>query len=470
MIKLNYQKKILEKGTVLIISSIILVLLLILSVYFLTFTLTEFRISKSEIISTQTYYLAEAGVNEAIWKLKHDPDWKINFETEPGCYTWGSSFERAGIIFSNDSYQIQVQNSDCARGQIIATSTIALADGKIAQRVIKTKVFKSTGSFTGDSAIFTGGTSENIDVNSSIVNIHNGNIFSNSNFNISWFSDFNIFDNLETEDIEGKVLAVGNINVSWSSSLNSTATCAKNICQGNCLEEGCPPESLSAPMIDFDSEDENSYKNKAIAAQENNQCSILCNEIECSSNCLLTDEEFEELLWQVGEDGTLTLNNDITYITGPIELRGGRQLVVNGALVADGTINIGERNCWTYRGQKDCGCSQITIYDPGVDRPSGLLTKAKMNIGSYSSFQDIEITGLIYAIDEIRIVSLPWSFTLTGGIITRKFSLTSAWASFNIYLDDSIIAEGIWGGVQPPDGEKPPYSPIVTVEHWEEAY
>jgi len=459
-----------ERGVVLIISSMVLVILLFMGAYFLSFTLTEFRISQSEVASAQTYYLSEAGINEAIWKLKNDATWKENFETDPGCYTWGDVFSREGALFAGGFYQVQIQNSDCARGEIVATSTLDLAEGKTAQRVVKTKVFKSIGSLTKDSAVFTGGPSENIDINSSLVNIYDGNLLSNSNINISWWSDVDVFDDLGTAEIEGKTLSVGNLNVSQSSSLYATASCAKNICEGDCLDEGCPPDTFSAPMVDFDSEDLNSYKNKALTAEGSSQCSVLCNGLECDTRCIYMDEEFEDLLWQVGKGGVLTLNNQITYVEGSFELRGGRNLVVNGALVADRTIDIGERYCWTKQGQKDCDYNQITVNDPGQDIPSGLLTKSKLNIGSYSSFQDIEITGLIYAIDEIKIVSLPWSFEVVGGIISRKFSLTSAWSSFNIYLNNSIISEGIWAGPQPPEGEKPPFSPLVTIEHWEESY
>ena len=462
--------KLQERGVVLIISSLALVILLFLGAYFLSFTLTEFRISQSEVASAQTYYLSEAGINEAIWKLKNDSAWKENFETDPGCYTWQDTFSREGILFAGGSYQVQIQNSGCARGEIVATSTLDLAEGKTAQRVVKTKIFKSIGSLTKDSAIFTGGPSENIDFNSSIVNIYDGNLSSNSNINISWWSDVNVFDDLETAETEGKTLAAGNLNVSWSSTLYATASCAKNICEGDCFDDGCPHDTFSAPMVDFDSEDSNSYKNKALTAEGNGQCSVLCNGIECDTRCVYTDEEFEDILWQVGKDGAIILDNEITYVEGSLKLRGGRSLVVNGTLVTDGTIDIGEKNCWTNQGQKDCGYNQITVNDPGQDIPSGILTKRKLNIGPYSSFQDIEITGLIYAIDEIKIVSLPWSFEIIGGIISRKFSLTSAWSSFNIYLNNSIISEGIWAGPQPPEGEKPPYSPLVTIEHWEESY
>jgi len=459
-----------KKGTILIVSVLIMGLLLILAAYFLTFTLTESRISQSQMVAAQTYYLAEAGINEAIWKLKNDPEWKDNFETEPGCYTWTASFSRSNIFFPNSSYQVQIQNSDCARGQITATSTIELSGGKTSQRVVRTKVFKAIGSLTGDSAIFSGGTSENINISASIINLYDGNLFSNNNTNINWWSEVSVHDDPETEKLEGKALANGNLNVSWSSTLDANSRCAKNVCEGDCLEEGCPPTTISMPMVDFDSDDENSYKSKASTSQDAGLCSILCNGIECENKCILTETEFEDLLWQVGKGGTLTFNSEITYVTGKINLKGGRSLVVNGALVADGTINIGEDYCWTNKGQKDCDFDQITIIDPGVDKPSGILTKSKLNFGPYSSFQDIEITGLIYANDEIRITSLPQSFTVTGGILARKIYFGSLWSDFNICLNNSIILEGVWAGPKPPEGTKPPFSPIVTIEHWEEAY
>jgi len=175
-------------------------------------------------------------------------------------------------------------------------------------------------------------------------------------------------------------------------------------------------------------------------------------------------------LWQVGPDGTLTLNNEITYVTGGIELKGGRRLQINGTLVADSTIDIGEKQCWTNNGQKDCGYDQITVSDPGEGKPSGILTKGKINFGLYSSYQNFEIVGLVYANDEISLVSMPSAFTIRGGILGRKISVTSAWHNLNIYLDNTIITEGIWGGSKPPEGTAPPYSPVVTVEHWEESY
>lgn len=459
----------LEKGTILIISVLIMAVLLIMGAYFLIFTVAESKISKSQMMAMQTYYLAEAGINEAIWRINNDQEWENNFETPPNCYDWSTSSFRGDILLPGSSYNIEVSNSDCGKAEIISTSVLNLFGGKTSQRIVKTKVFKAIGSLIQDAAFFSGGNSENIDITASVLNINNGNIFSNNNANINLASNVSVFDDPDTEIEEGKAMVGNNLNISWGSSFNVSASCAKNICQGDCSEEGCPPSVVSMPMIDFDSIDENSYKSQASVLEEQG-CQILCNGVQCSNKCVLSATEFSDLLWQVGQNGTLLLPNNITYITGSVDLKGGRILSIDGILVADGTINIGEQYCWTNKGKKQCGNNQISVSDPGLGVPSGILTKRKINFGLYSSSQDIGIRGLVYADDEIRLVSMPKSFTVIGGILARKLSITSAWSALNIYLNNNIILEGIWGGPKPPEGVKPPFSPVVTIEHWEEAY
>lgn len=472
----NFKKRIFsERGVIIIMASITLTLLLLLSFYFLNFTVSELKISESQSKATQVYYLAEAGINEAIWKLKYDPTWKSNFEIEGVCENWSADFSRVDVLFPNSSYEVHIQNSDCARGEIISTAQLSLADGRVVQRELKVKIFKAFGSLTEDSAIFSGGTSENVSIQFSNINIYDGNFFSNKNLNIKYFSTVNVEDNPETEEKEGKVLAGGNIS-EVASTINSIAICSKNICyesyEDACFEEGCPPESAAMPGVNFNLEDTDSYYSRAQTLQNNLECSVLCDGALCATDCIYTEDDFEDLLWQVGKGKTLILNNKITYVTGGIDLKGERRIVVNGILIADGTVNIGERYCWTKQGQKDCGFNQITINDPGPEEPSGLLTQKKMNFGPYSSFEDINIVGLLYAYDELKIVSMPKSFNITGGILARKISFTSAWLPVNIYLDNIIISEAIWGGPVPPIEEDLPYpySPVVTIEHWEETY
>jgi hypothetical protein len=497
------EKKFKKKGVISVIAFLTLGILTLLSIYFLSFTLIESRISKSQETATKTYYLAEAGINAAIWKLKNDAittdgddAWEICFVTSTApcvdCTTWSDTIViDTGFLIPNSTTTVTIQNSQCARGEIIATSTIALPDGKTTQRVVKTTVFKSLASPTSDSAIVSGGASENIDLNYSKLRVY-GSFFSNHNFNIKGESTVEVNP---TGPAEGKILAVGIYNESADSTVSSTAICAKNICNSTstcgctdvdkfekCEINSCPPKPISTPIVDFDSDSENSFKSRAQIAEDTGQCQHLCNDTTCLCNgnpcpernkCVLTDNEFENLLWAAGEGGTLALNSTsipgVVYVEGAIELRGSKHLIVNGSLVADDNITIGERNSWVKGGEKHEGPSQITINRPTATTTSGLLTKRKINFGQYSSFENVSIVGVIYANDEIKLTSVPNTIDITGGIVSRKLSLISIWQWLNINLDNDIILYGL-GYIINGKGVDPEYSPIITIEHWEESY
>jgi len=457
-----------KKGVILLIAVIVLTILLLLGVYFLTFTLTESKISQSQAFASQTYYLAEAGIRQAIWKLKNEEPYKSDFMTEPTCQNWSANFSGGGGLIPNGSYEVSIQNTECARAKIISTATLQLSGGKEVKRVIKTTAFKAISGPTQDSAVFSGGTSENTEIYSSKLRINNGNLYCNNNLILKSWSQVTVLDNPETEELEGQALAVAKLDVSSNSILNSTTKCDKDACLGDCLS--CPPASISMPMLNFDA-----YKNDAQIAENNGQCEVLCNGIQCSTKCIFTTSEFENLLCQVGKNGELTLNNNVTYITGPFELKGGRRLIVNGVLAADGTIDIGTTFCWKCGAQKDCEFDKITVCDfadplqptpcQEAGKRAGLFSKAKINFDIYSSFQNIKIGGLIYAEEQLRMTNFPYSFTVKGGILARKIYITSVsfGALLDIYLDNSIISEGL--------GEFDPlYSPVITVEHWEEVY
>ncbi len=471
----NMNKK--NKGVILIVAVLILTSLMILGSYFLAFTVSESKISSFDKLASQTYYSAEAGINEAIWKLKNDnttldgdSTWADDF-VDPaknpdvnGNY-WIANFTHS---FGGGSYNVTIQNSGMGLGNIVSTATIPIGGGKTSRRIIKTTVFKALASPLQDSAVFTGGPSENIDINFSKVKIEKGNLFSNNNLNISSYSDVQVFDNLETPEKEGFTFAINNFNNNGS--ITTEAVCAKNRCDSGCPSNSCPRAAISVPLVDFDSVSQYSFKSRA---QNNQNCRILCNGTLCSTKCVLSSSEFSDLLWQTGQNGILTLNNEITYVTGLVDLKGGHRLVVNGALVSDDNVYIGENYSWTKQGDKHEGFDQITITRPSPDpnpHPSGLLAKRKINFGPYSSSQPINIEGIVYSNDEVRIISLPQSFNITGAVIGRKFYMASLWQGFNITLDNDIIWYGLGYKIGGEFIEPPVYSPVITVGHWEENY
>ncbi len=225
-----------QKGTLLIISVLTLGLLMLLAVYFLTFNLTESKISESQKAAAQTYYLAEAGINEAIWKLKNDSEWSVNFISSSTCEDWEAGFTRSSAIYSNGYYAVSIKNSSCGNGEITATSTLDTANGK-AQRVVKTKVFKAESNPISEYNVFTGGHGENIKIRlTDPFYVYDGYLFSNNNLIIRDSSKVYI-------DGNKKALVRNNITISNDSELTATS-CASNVCDAGCLANECPPDSI----------------------------------------------------------------------------------------------------------------------------------------------------------------------------------------------------------------------------------
>lgn len=479
-----------QKGVILIIAVLTLGTLLLLGSYFLSFTITESKISKSQEVATQAYYLAEAGINEAIWKLKNDDTaedgddvWKDEFvatstNPDPEGNYWSDTFVRN--YTQNSTTTVSIQNFKRAGGEIITISTVGFAKGKTAQRVVKTKVLRALGSLTEDSPIFAGSPSGESAIKNSIMNVYNGNMFVNNNLNIKKQSTVNVYDNPATTDIqEGKVLVAG--NCIGAEKINASSICCADICNTtstcectditkfeNCEVNSCPPISVDMPPVDFDS-----YYSKAEQAELYGLCSVSGKKfgqatITLSTKCVFTEKEFEDLLQEVGWWGTLILEHRTNgfaistyYVEGGITVGGGRHLEINGVLVTDKTVNIGK---WSD--------GHLAISDPGQGIPSGLLTRKKMNFGGwFLVYKEVDVEGLLYSLEEMSLDSIIHTFNVKGGMIARKFFFDGGWWNpLNIYLDNDIIREGIWGGSEPPSEEPSVYSPIVTIEHWEEAY
>lgn len=452
-----------QSGVIVVIVLLALVILLILGSYFLRSCTLESELSRKGVKALRAYYLAEAGVNEAIWKLKNDNAWKDNFISD--CDWESGVFTRGNIFFPNSSYQIQAKNSYCAEGEIIATSTLYINQESQTEKTVKVRVSKDLVTLTKNSAIFSGGESQNITITASGVKIYRGNIFSNNILNIKSGSMVEVFDNPDTEELEGQVLATGNLIVEDSTLGDVEAKCAKNICTEKCdgYQVGisnCPPDLIEAPIVDFDSVDNpNSLKNQAQEKESAGECEVLCDGVQCSSECLFTESSFGELLWEVGLWGTLTLNNDITYVDGGIELTWGQQLMVNGVLAVKGTVDI-----WK-------GSPQLTIDEPNQACPSGLLAKDKINFGKLSAFSNLTATGTIYAEEEIRFEGMLNNFNIVGGIWAKKLTFDALSQGIDITLDNERISKvlnlSLSPGSPPPSAE---YSSVITVEDWEEIY
>ncbi len=457
-----------EKGTIVIISVIATALLLALGIYFLRSVTTEMKISKSIESAKSAYYIAESGVHEALWKLENDPEWRDNFVSEelnpnPEGDFWTDSFTRES--FGGGSYQVTISNISRGRGEIVSVASVPFMDRK-AVRKIKTSVFRGLEDPTENAAMFSGGLGANIHLINSHLIINDGNLFCNHNIIISSQSILELYDNPETEKLEGQILSTQNFLLSPGSELvNYTLICTRDICEDGC--QNCPPEEILIPIVDFDSDDPNSFYSRAM---RKDNCLILCKEeggdpYPCSQECVFSSSEFGDLLFEVGEGGSLIVENEITYVRGGVDVRGGRSLIINGVLLSDGNIKIGERYKW---GNEE-GISHLEINRPGGESPSGILSKRGVYFGEYAFLEDSHIEGVVYAGDKIEVIGINKDIHIIGGIIARKIDLAGKEGVVEITLDNENILYGL-GHMVEGNPVVPYFSPVIRVDHWEEIY
>lgn len=391
-----------QNGVALLITILIMSLILSLSVYVLNFSLTETKIALSQVSGAKTYYLAEAGIQEMVWKLKNDAGYKNSFETNPN---WTASFSRSDPFGpTSGSYAVTIANASLAHGDIISTGSINL-NGQTSQRIVKTYVYRALGqSGIGESASYADG---NIDISSSNVNYSGGNAHSNGVFNINGASNVNITGDLE---------AVGNYNENHQ----ATVTVGGTIHAANYSPAAA---AITMPAVDFDSNDAASLKNRA--------------------NATYTPNQFENL---IENNPTLTLNG-IIYVSGQTEIEDNVNLTINGLLAINGDLEIKK-------------VASLAVMN-AAGTASGIMANGKMKFKD--DLGNININGVLYSTDQLTIENAQAgaNFTINGGTASRKLTITSSSRIINIIFNNQILVDTL---------APASFSPVLTVEHWEEEY
>ncbi|MFH1029760.1 MAG: pilus assembly PilX N-terminal domain-containing protein [bacterium] len=403
-----------REGFALIPAILITSLLLGIGIFFLTSTISESRISEGYSISQDAYYLAESGIEYAIWKLKNDTSWETNFETDP---SWTQSYTGGSLLFPNGSYDIMIENYDFAKADIISTSTILIGD-RTSQRVIKTKIFKAIGgSAIDNSALFA---DRDIIISASNVNVDEGSIFSNGDI---------LAENSSIINVADKVQAFNEITVISSASINASEIHASDW-------NPPAPEQIAMPAVDFDSSDPSSFKSLAIAQGQ-----------------YYTKPEFRSIL---DNNPNLVLNG-VVYVTGNVDIENGHNLTMNGVLVTNGRIDIGDNKPHSEPCPVD---SAIFSIGHNPSQPSGIFTKN--NITFKECVNSVNISGIIYANNTIDLNNRYCSsFIINGSMLARDISIFVISNGVTINFNEDVVVDTLGGGG---------FSPVITVEYWEEEY
>lgn len=401
-----YKSKNNKNGFLLISTMIILSVMIVIVNFYLNGIIQEEKINYILQNETQAYYLAESGVQEAFWKLQNDSDWKQHFEDNQN---WQASFNRSSALIPNGSYEVDIANTDRAAAIITATSTIAVYGTNI-QRVVQTSVFKALNQLpTNNIAIFSDGDIASLGTR---LDVTGGDIFTNKNITLVFFSDWNIL---------GNASAVNAIDTYLGSELTAN----------NQFDKDHPPvpAQILMPQIDFDSSDQNSLKSLA--------------------DQTYTAGQFSQLL----KDSPNTTLNGITYVTGNVHIKNGDQLTINGALIADGSLSVGN-------GGEKRGAAILNVNHT-IPR-SGIMVKKNIIIGGFAT--RFTVNGLVYAGSNFRLqdgLERDVVASTTGGIIAQSVNFYTAWDSVFLNYNQTYVNDALG---------TPLFSPVLLINHWEEEY
>lgn len=409
------------------ITVLILMLVLVAITYLFADALFgELAIARNNKGAQVAFSLAEAGTQEAIYRVQYDTTARNTFlNTTTGVTT----FTHDPALIGPGAYSVTIQNS--AKGVATITSIGTYTMGtRIARREIKVGIAQATQppAYPYDGAIFgAGGAGESIadiDFWYASVNIYGGSILSNRDINFKFGADVNI---------EKSVEAGRDVTVNWPSHVDcnclinddgdpETPQCSTS--PGCAPVEGAATKSM--PQIDFDSSSPNSYKNQAIS----------------QGHYFSRQQDFKtDAIFPKWSERTF---EGIYYIDSPLDIDWGRTMRMNGVIATSGSISV--------------SFGQLLLAPPTGGGPSGALTQGSLTVGTIGNFSG---TGLVYTGDRFQIdASIPYNMNLTGGILSRR-TWISGFRTTNIYLDADVINAVL---------ATPSDTPVIEINHWEEEY
>lgn len=403
----NGVKNINNNGFVLVVSVLVLTTLLIVGTYLIASSEAENKISNVQNLATKNYYLAEAGVNEMIWKIQNDSTTGTAFTN--GTLSSSNDISRTNIFGDpNASYVVEARNTVTSEAWITATSTYQIGNN-ISRRVVKAYVVQATGSNAEwEFGTFAGGRGGQ----------QNGNFRFNGSGTALIANDSRLHANQEFKVSKVEII-INNGGVSSSNVINEVS--GGSIDTSNNSYKEAPTSTVDMLIIDFDSSDPNSWQNRATVTY--------------------TEGDFENL-----PSGT-TLNG-IIYVTGEAKIE-DKDFTINGVLVASEDIEI-----------ETDGHTVIINADPIYG--GGLLAKDDIEINVEGG--TIIINGLIYAADDLDITSNGTTFTINGSMTGFDAEVTVT-GGMPIILN--YVPENFQSVIDPNNN---PSSPLIQIDHWEEQY
>jgi hypothetical protein len=369
-------------ATVLILMSVIL----FAAGSMITVSTLESKISRSEQEGTRAYYVAEAGVQDALWRLNNTNAYSDALVTGTLNATYTATDEPA----SGEGYVVTLTTDPAlGAGYAVVDVTGTYNDGYItASRKIRTKVFQGTvTSPVGANAVFAGG-NLSITNGSGALTIHNGDVYGVSSFSA----------NNTNVNMSG-----GNINTLGNAIINGG-----NVLYNQLYAANYPPAptAISAPGIDF------SY-------------------YATHYNTYYTANQFQNLF--SGNAVTVNLPGPVTYVDGSVNLQVAAKndtLNVTGMLVINGSFSV----------TSAASGFKMNIIDPGNGK-SGLFARTSCSIG----IGTFNVNGIMFSAGNLSVTNTN-VMTVNGGIFSGSNIALNTGVSMDIIYNATRVARAFGAG------------------------
>lgn len=401
--RINHEK---QEGFVLITSVMILMAMLLVGSYLISSSDSEKKISQAQTVATRDYYLAEAGINEMLWKIQNDPTTRNNFLD--GNLSESDNISRNNVLGdSRASYTVSAFNTTTSEAWIIATATYQLSD-HVSQRVVKSYISKATNDYSNlwPFSTFSGGRGGQ----------QNGN-FNFTGSGVVFILNGGRLHANQVLKVQKAEIVINDGVISSSNVINETAGGKVTL---NNSYESVPTSTVNMLIIDFDSADPNSWKNRATITY--------------------SASEFNSL-----PDNTIL--NGIIFVNGNASVT-KKNMTINGVLVTTGSFSLNNS------GQN---------FTVNFNSPYGGGILSKGNIILVSSGGINFLNGLIYSGNNLDITSSGTDFLINGALAGFDSNITASGGPITLNYKPEYVAPVA-------DPMYNPNAPLIVITHWEEEY
>ncbi|MBM2821102.1 MAG: hypothetical protein HW405_862 [Candidatus Berkelbacteria bacterium] len=421
----NLQKKA-KQGYVTIVILVLMMVLVAASYLYADALFGELIIARNNLGASAAFSMSEAGIQEAIYRIRYDTTARNNFlNTTNGTTT----FAHDPALLNSGSYNVTIQNTGLGAATVISTGIYRMGS-RTARREVRVDITQATQPppYDDDGAMFShsagGESTGDLEFRNATVTIYGGSLHSGRDIR---------FDR-GSYTAETGIKAERNITTNHDPTINCnctidddgdplTPTCSDN---PGCSYTYTP--AIGMPMVDFDSSSPKSYKNQA----------TLLNQYYTSQANFYSLTNFN-----AGQTKTF---NGVVYIEGGISIDQNRTFIMDGVLATSGSISIGGSQNGTLN----------LSHSGGAGQASGALSQNSFSINNKGNFLG---TGLVYAGFRTDIDSSSVPITFTGGILSRRVYVDAR--VLTIYFDAAVINDTLG---QPQD------TPVIQINHWEEEY